>query len=82
VEAGFTPLEAVHIATQNGAQYLGIADKVGTVQVGKQADLAVIRGDPSHKIDDIENVEIVFKGGIGYDSHKLIQSVQGQVGLQ
>jgi imidazolonepropionase-like amidohydrolase len=82
VEAGFNPLEAIHIATQNGAQYLGIANKVGTVQVGKQADLAVVRGDPSQRIDDIENVEIVFKGGVGYDSQKLIQSVQGQVGLQ
>jgi imidazolonepropionase-like amidohydrolase len=81
VEAGFTPIEAIRIATQNGAQFLGIADKVGTVQTGKRADLVVVRGDPSRKIDDIENVEIVFKNGIGYDSQKLIQSVQAQVGL-
>jgi imidazolonepropionase-like amidohydrolase len=80
VEVGFTPLEAIHIATENGAQFLGIADHVGTIAVGKQADLVVIKGDPSHKIEDIENVEIVFKDGIGYDSAKLIESVRGVVG--
>ena len=79
VEAGFTPLEAIHIATANGAQYLG-DDRIGTIAPGKQADLVVIKGDPSKKIDDIENVEIVFKDGIGYDSAKLIESVRGIAG--
>ena len=80
VEAGFTPLEAIHIATANGAQYLGELDRIGTIAPGKQADLAVIKGDPSKKIEDIENVETVFKDGIGYDSAKLIESVRGAVG--
>jgi hypothetical protein len=80
VEAGFTPLEAIQIATANGAQFLGEADRIGSIAPGKQADLVVIKGDPSHKIEDIENVEIVFKGGIGYDSAKLIESVRGVVG--
>ena len=80
VEAGFTPLGAIHIATANGAQYLGESDRIGTIASGKQADLVVIRGDPSGKIEDIENVEIVFKDGIGYDSAKLIESVRGVVG--
>ncbi|MGD1076964.1 MAG: amidohydrolase family protein [Candidatus Sulfotelmatobacter sp.] len=80
VEAGFTPLEAIHIATANGAQFLGEADHIGTIAPGKQADLVVIKGDPSKKIDDIENVETVFKDGIGYDSAKLIESVRGVVG--
>jgi hypothetical protein len=82
VEAGFTPLEAIHIATENGAQYLGRADRIGTIALGKNADLVVIKGDPSRNIADIENVEIVFKDGIGYDSAKLIDSVQGQVGMR
>jgi imidazolonepropionase-like amidohydrolase len=82
VEAGFTPLEAIHIATSNGAQFLGDADRVGTIAVGKQADLVVIKGDPSSKIEDIENVEIVFKDGVGYDSAKLIESVRGRVGKE
>jgi hypothetical protein len=82
VEARFTPLEAIHIATENGAQYLGEADRIGTIAPGKQADLVIIKGDPSQKIEDIENVETVFKDGIGYDSAKLIESVRGQVGLR
>ncbi|HEV2398672.1 MAG TPA: amidohydrolase family protein [Candidatus Sulfotelmatobacter sp.] len=80
VEAGFTPVDAIHIATYNGAQYLGDLDRVGTIAPGKQADLVVIKGDPSKKIEDIENVETVFKDGIGYDSAKLIDSVRGMVG--
>jgi len=80
VEAGFTPLEAIHIATANGAQFLGELDRIGTIAPGKQADLVVIKGDPSNKIEDIENVEIVFKDGIGYDSSKLIEAARGVVG--
>jgi len=80
VEAGFTPLEAIHIATANGAQFLGEADRIGTIAAGKAADLVVIKGDPSQKIEDIENTEIVFKDGIGYDPAKLIESVRGTAG--
>jgi imidazolonepropionase-like amidohydrolase len=80
VEAGFTPLEAIHIATANGAQFLGELDRIGTIAAGKQADLVVIKGDPSKKIEDIENVETVFKDGIGYDSAKLIEAARGVVG--
>jgi hypothetical protein len=82
VEAGFTPVQAIHIATYNGAQYLGELDRIGSIAPGKQADLVVIKGDPSRKIEDIENVETVFKDGIGYDSAKLIESARGQVGLR
>ena len=80
VEAGFTPVEAIHIATANGAQFLGEMDRVGTIAPGKQANLVVMKGDPSKKIEDIENVETVFKDGVGYDSAKLIESVRGVVG--
>jgi imidazolonepropionase-like amidohydrolase len=80
VEAGFTPLEAIHIATVNGAEYLGVSDRIGTIAVGKQADLVVLGGDPSKNIADIEKVETVFKDGIGYNSAKLIESVRGSVG--
>jgi hypothetical protein len=82
VEAGFTPVEAIQIATENGALYLGRQDRIGTLAPGKQADLVLIKGDPSKSIDDIENVETVFKAGIGYDSKKLIDSVRGQVGIR
>jgi len=82
VEAGFTPVEAIQIATANGAIYLGRQDRIGTLAPGKQADLVLIKGDPSKNIDEIENVETVFKSGIGYDSKKLIDSVRGQVGIR
>lgn len=82
VEAGFTPIEAIHIATQNGAQFLGDADRIGTIAAGKQADLVLIKGDPSQHIEDLENVDTVFKDGVGYDPAKLLDSVRGVVGLR
>jgi imidazolonepropionase-like amidohydrolase len=82
VEAGFTPVEAIQIATENGAIYLGQQDRIGTLKPGKQADLVLIKGDPSKTIAEIENVDTVFKDGIGYDSGKLIDSVRGQVGIR
>ena len=82
VEGGFSPVAAIQIATANGAKFLGESDHFGTIAPGKQADFVVIKGDPATHIADIENVEIVFKDGIGYDSAKLIQSVRGLVGLR
>jgi enamidase len=61
VEAGFTPLEAISIATLNGARYLGRDATIGSLAIGKQADLVVIDGDPSTAIADIRKVETVFK---------------------
>jgi len=80
VEAGFTPLEAIRIQTQAGAEFLGEGARVGALAIGKQADINVVNGDPSARIADIENVEIVFKDGKGYDSKKLLESVKGLVG--
>jgi imidazolonepropionase-like amidohydrolase len=82
VEAGFTPVEAIQIATENGARYLGQLDRIGTIAAGKHADLVLIKGDPSKLITEIENVETVFKDGVGYDSKRLIESVRGQVGIR
>jgi len=82
VEAGFTPVEAVEIATLNGAKFLGEDPRIGSIAAGKQADLMIVKGNPAANINDIENVHIVFKDGVGYDSEKLIQSVQGLVGIR
>jgi imidazolonepropionase-like amidohydrolase len=81
VDAGFTPLEAISISTLNGAKYLGREKSIGTIAVGKQADLAVIGGNPATSIADIRRVEIVFRQGVAYDPAKLIASVAGRVGL-
>jgi imidazolonepropionase-like amidohydrolase len=82
VEAGLTPVEAIHVATQNGAVALGTQAKIGTIAVGKNADLILVTGDPSATIEDVENVTTVFKDGVGYDSAKLMNSVKGIVGRQ
>jgi enamidase len=81
VESGLTPLEAIKVATLNGATYLGRANQVGSIAVGKQADLVILNGDPTARISDIRKVRLVFKQGIGYDPGKLIASVAGKVGL-
>ena len=80
VEAGFTPLEAIKIATLNGATYLGVSDRIGSIAAGKNADLVIVKGNPAATINDIENVVVVFKDGVGYDSAKLLQSVRGRFG--
>ena len=82
VEGGFTPLEAIKVATHNGAQFLGLLDRLGTVSAGKLADLVLIKGDPAQHIADVHNIETVFKDGIGYDPAKLKAAVRGQVGLR
>jgi len=80
VEGGFSPVEAIRTATMNGATYLGKQDQIGSIAVGKNADIVVIKGNPAAHIEDVEKVEIVFKDGIGYDSQKLLDSVQGRYG--
>ena len=80
VEAGFSPVESIKIATLNGAIYMGKQDQIGSIAAGKSADLLVIKGDPASRISDVENVEIVFKDGVGYDSQKLLDSVKGRYG--
>lgn len=79
-EAGFTPVEAIKIATLNGATYMGRQSEIGSIAPGKNADLVVIKGNPASKIEDVEKVEIVFKDGVGYDSAKLFESVRGRYG--
>ena len=81
-EAGFTPIEAIRISTLNGAQFEGKADSIGSLAVGKSADIVVLHGDPSANIKDIEKVEIVFEDGVGYDPAKLLNSVRGIVGIR
>jgi imidazolonepropionase-like amidohydrolase len=82
VKAGFTPTEAIHIATANGAEFLGQSARIGTIAKGKQADLVVVAGDPSLNIADVRNVDVVFRQGVGYDSRKLFGAVKGLVGVE
>jgi len=81
IEAGFTPAQAVQIMTLNGAKILGVQQTLGTVETGKLADLVVLRGNLTTDPSVIRSPTIVFKDGVGYDSAKLIASVQGRVGV-
>jgi len=79
-EAGFSGVDVIRIASLNGARYLGQEDRIGSIAPGKQADLVVIRGNPVVKMTDMDDVEMVFRRGLGYDSAKLISSARGLVG--
>jgi len=81
VEEGFTPVEAISIATLNGAKYMGRDARIGSIAIGKQADLVIVDGNPAATIADMRRVETVFKNGVGFDPAKLIESVRGQVGV-
>jgi imidazolonepropionase-like amidohydrolase len=80
VAAGFKPEMAIHIATQNGAEFLRESDRVGSVQAGRQADLVLVRGNPAARISDVRKVETVFKDGVGYAPDALIAASAGTVG--
>jgi Amidohydrolase family len=81
-EAGFSPVEAIRIATLNGAIYMGRDASIGSIAPGKAADLVVLGGNPAEKIENVEKVELVFKDGVGFDSAKLIRSVSELVGVR
>jgi len=81
VEAGFTFSQAVKICSLNAAEYMGRDKEIGTIAMGKRADLVLINGDPEKQIRDVRNTEVVFKNGVGYDSKKLFESANGKVGL-
>jgi imidazolonepropionase-like amidohydrolase len=80
VRIGFSPLETIRMATLSGATFLGIQNRTGSIAVGKEADLQVVRGAPDQDIRDIDNVEIVFANGIAYDPALLLSRVKGFVG--
>ncbi len=80
VEAGFSPVEAIQIATHTGARFLGLQDRIGSLAPGMNADLVILRGNPAANIEDLEKVELVFKDGYGYDAVKLFDSVKGRYG--
>ncbi|MEE3137975.1 MAG: amidohydrolase family protein [Acidobacteriota bacterium] len=82
IEAGFTPGETIQVMSANGAKILGMDDSIGSIEVGKIADLAVIGADLAADPANIKKVVTVFKNGIGFDSAKLIASIAGYVGVR
>jgi imidazolonepropionase-like amidohydrolase len=81
VEAGFTFPQALRIATLNGARFLNRDRDVGSLAVGKRADILVVEGDPTRDVAAIERMPLVFKNGIGYSSDAIFDAMKGQAGL-
>jgi cytosine/adenosine deaminase-related metal-dependent hydrolase len=63
VNAGIPASEVIRIATRNGAETLGLLDELGTVEVGKRADLLVLSADPTADIRNTRSIEAVIQGG-------------------
>jgi imidazolonepropionase-like amidohydrolase len=81
VEGGFTVPQAIQVCTLNGARYLGREKEIGTVAVGKRADLVLVDGDLGTDVRNIRKTAVVFKGGVGFDTGKILASVKGKVGM-
>lgn len=63
VESGLTPMEALVAATRNGAEVIGVNDRLGTVEPGKLADLLILSADPLEDIENIRKIEWVIQNG-------------------
>lgn len=80
VKSGFATLQVLKSATSDAAKFLGIGSERGIVRAGMSADLLVVRGAPDRSIEDIRNVEYVFKDGAAYDPVKLRAAAKGMLG--
>jgi imidazolonepropionase-like amidohydrolase len=63
VKSGATPEQTLRAATRHAAEVSGVGDQLGTVEVGKLADLIVVRDNPLDDIDHVRTLQLVFKGG-------------------
>lgn len=61
---GMSPLAVIRAATLNAAELLGWQDRVGSLELGKYADLIAVRGDPLADITVLQHVQFVMKGGV------------------
>jgi imidazolonepropionase-like amidohydrolase len=69
IHNGMSPMQAVLAATRNAADLLGVANKVGSVQPGRYADIVAVPGDPLQESEEFEHVSFVMKGGVVYRVH-------------
>ena len=75
VQAGFTPMEAIQSATIVPARVMGLDKELGTVEVGKRADLVIVDANPLESIHNIRKVEFVITNGVMYNCSELWRSV-------
>ena len=80
VHAGLPEIAVLKAATINGANALGIGDKLGSIELGKLADLVVIKGNPFEDIKATRNIQLVMKDGAIYYPDSLLKSAEGMIG--
>ena len=78
---GFTFPQAVEILSLNAAKFEGREKDIGSLTVGKRADIVVIDGNPVKDVAVVEHMPLVFKDGVGYDTAAIFKSMQGQIGM-
>jgi len=66
VKYGMTPTQALHSATSNAAELLGMQNQIGTLETGKLADIIAVPGNPLEDVTVLEKVSFVMKGGSVY----------------
>src|SRR5437868_7554811 len=66
VQMGMTPIQAIQTATVNAADLLGWSDRIGTLDLGKFADIVAVSGDPTKDVTTLEHPVFVMKGGAVY----------------
>jgi imidazolonepropionase-like amidohydrolase len=78
--AGLPPVAVLKAATINGATALGVADRLGSVETGKFADLVVVNGNPLEDIKTARSIQLVVKKGVAHDPKTLLFSAEGKIG--
>lgn len=78
---GFTFPQALEIMSLNAAKYEGRARDIGSLAVGKRADIVMIDGDPMKDVTAVEHMPLVFKDGVGYGTAAIFKSMQSAVGM-
>ncbi len=78
--AGIPAAAALRIATINSARAFGMGDRLGSIEPGKFADMAIVRGNPLRDIRNTRNVTLVLKGGVPFDPMALLRSIEGKLG--
>ncbi len=79
-ESGIPNAEVLKIATLNSAKAIKMSDQLGSIEIGKWADLFIIKGNPLKDIRNTRSVHTVIKSGHVYQSSKLLKKAEGQLG--